>query len=233
LKIEFGLTLYPSQGDDGPPSRMSPPDWSALREQVRHADEAGYDTAVAPELNNDPYLMLAIAAQEPSRLELATGVALALTRSPTATAYTAWDLQRMSGGRLVLGLGSQVKGHIERRFSMPFTKPAQRMKEYVQVLRACWKSWQDDTDVEFEGQCYSVTFMPPHMRSRPPQEHPHIPIHLAAVQSRMLQVAGEVCDGVRLHDFATRKYIDDIALPCRNDPPPNGSVSRLPAARRC
>ena len=213
MKIEFALGLYPTHGDGDPQSRTMAPDWSTLREQVRQADGAGYDAVMAPELNNDPYLMLAIAAQEPSRLELATGVALALTRSPTATAYTAWDLQRMSAGRLVLGLGSQVKGHIERRFSMPFFKPAQRMKAYVQVLRACWKSWQDDTDVDFEGQCYSVTFMPPHMRSRPPQEHPHIPIHIAAVQSRMLQVAGEVCDGVRLHDFATRKYIDEIALP--------------------
>lgn len=213
IKVERTLSVFQASAGGEPDSRRLPPDWSTLREQVRDADQGGYDAVVAPELINDPYLMIAIAAQEPSHVELVTGIALALNRSPTATAYTAWDLQRMSGGRFVLGLGSQVKGHVERRFSMPFSKPALRMKEYVQVLRACWRSWQEDTDVDFEGECYRVTFMPPHMRSRPPQDHPHIPVQIAAVGPLMLQVAGEVCDGVRLHDFATRKYIDEIALP--------------------
>ncbi len=104
------------------------PTWSTIRDQVREAEELGYDTLLAVETQHDPYLELAIAAQEPSKLELATGIALAYTKSPVATAYTAWDLQRMSGGRLVLGLGSQVKGHVMRRFGMPWSKPAQRMK---------------------------------------------------------------------------------------------------------
>lgn len=189
------------------------PSWSMLGAQVREAEAAGYDAVVALEGVNDPYLQLAIAAQQPSSVQLATGIALAFTRSPTQTAYTAWDINRMSGGRLVLGLGSQVKGHIERRFSMPWAKPALRMKEYVQVLRACWHTWQTGAPLQFEGEVYKVTLMPEGVRATPPQKRPGIPVHIAAVQGLMLQVAGEVCDGVRLHDFATRNYIDRIAIP--------------------
>src|SRR5579885_259430 len=206
--LNLGAAYTPEMGGGGRPE----PSWAALREQVRESDALGYDTVVAVETQHDPYLMLAIAAQEPSRIELATGIALAFTRSPVATAYTAWDLQRMSGGRLVLGLGSQVKGHVTRRFGMPWSKPAQRMKDYVGAMRACWRTWQTGEPLNFRSEHYNISLMTPNF-SPPPQAHPHIPVLIAAVQERMLQVAGEVCDGVRLHGIVTRKYLDQIAFP--------------------
>ena len=188
------------------------PTWSTIRDQVRDADALGYDAILAVETQHDPYLELAIAAQEPSKIELATGIALAFTKSPVATAYTAWDLQRMSGGRLNLGLGSQVKGHVTRRFGMPWSKPAQRMKDYVGAMRACWRTWQTREPFNFQSEHYNLSLMTPNF-APPPVSNPHIPVLIAAVQERMLQVAGEVCDGVRLHGIVTRKYLDQIAFP--------------------
>ena len=212
IKIErmlnLGAAYTPEMGAGGKPE----PTWSALGEQVREAGSLGYDTVVAVETQHDPFLMLAVAAQEPSRLELATGIALAFTQSPVATAYIAWDLQQMSGGRLVLGLGSQVKGHITRRFGMPFTKPAQRMKDYVGAMRACWNTWQTGAPLDFQSEHYNLSLMTPNF-APPPLKNPHIPVLIAAVQEHMLQVAGEVCDGVRLHGICTRRYLDEIAFP--------------------
>ena len=188
------------------------PTWSTLRDQVRDAESLGYDTVIAVETQHNPYLALAIAAQEPSKIELGTGIALCFTKSPVDTAYTAWDLQRMSGGRFVLGIGSQVKGHVTRRFGMPWSKPAQRMKDYVGAMRACFHTWQTGEPINFRSEHYNISLMTPNF-SPPPQAHPHIPILIAAVQSLMLQVAGEVCDGVRLHGIVTRKYLDQIAFP--------------------
>src|SRR2546426_2349881 len=120
--LNFGLPYTPEMETGG---KRPEPTWAGIRDQVREAEALGYDAVIAVETQHDPYLALAIAAQEPSKLELGTGIALAFTKSPVVTAYTAWDLQRMSGGRLVLGLGSQVKGHVMRRFGMPWPKPAQ------------------------------------------------------------------------------------------------------------
>jgi probable F420-dependent oxidoreductase len=213
IKIERGLNLgAPYTPDMQQPGKRPEPTWSTLRDQVREAEAIGYDTAIAVETQYDPYLMLAIAAQEPAKIELGTGIALAFTKSPVATAYTAWDLQRMSGGRLVLGLGSQVKGHVMRRFGMPWSKPAQRMKDYVGAMRACWHTWQTGEPLNFRSEHYNLSLMTPNF-SPPPQANPHIPVLIAAVQERMLRVAGEVCDGVRLHGIVTRKYLDQIAFP--------------------
>jgi probable F420-dependent oxidoreductase len=212
IKIErmlnLGAAYTPEMGAGGKPE----PTWSALGEQVREAASLGYDTMVAVETQHDPFLMLAVAAPEPSTLELATGIALTFTKSPVATAYIAWDLQRMSGGRLVLGLGSQVKGRITRRFGMPFTKPAQRMKDYVGAMRACWKTWQTGAPLDFQSEHYNLSLMTPNF-APPPLKNPHIPVLIAAVQEHMLQVAGEVCDGVRLHGICTLRYLDEIAFP--------------------
>jgi probable F420-dependent oxidoreductase len=213
IKIERALNLgAPYTPDMQQPGKRAEPTWSTLRDQVREAEAIGYDTAIAVETQDDPYLILAIAAQEPAKIELGTGIALAFTKSPVATAYTAWDLQRMSGGRLVLGLGSQVKGHVMRRFGMPWSKPAQRMKDYVGAMRACWHTWQTGEPLNFRSEHYNLSLMTPNF-APPPQAHPHIPVLIAAVQERMLQVAGEVCDGVRLHGIVTRKYLDQIAFP--------------------
>ncbi len=218
IKIErmlnLGAAYTPEMGAGGKPE----PTWATLREQVREAQTLGYDTVVAVEVQHDPYLMLAVAAQEPSTIELATGIALAFTKSPVATAYTAWDLQRMSGGRLVLGLGSQVKGHITRRFGMPFTKPAQRMKDYVGAMRACWKTWQSGQGaaLDFQSEHYNLSLMTPNF-APPPLKHPHIPVLIAAVQEHMLQVAGEVSDGVRLarHLHAPLPRRDRVSQPAQ------------------
>jgi probable F420-dependent oxidoreductase len=191
---------------------MTPPDWGSIPAQVRGAEALGYDVLLAAEVPIDAFLPLALASQVPSPITLGTGIAVALARSPTSTAYTAWELQRMSGGRFMLGLGSQVRAHIERRFAMPWSAPATRMKEYVQVVKACWHSWQTGDPFSFEGENYKVNLMPPGM-CLPPQEHPHIPVQLAAVGEAMLRVAGEVCEGVRLHDFCSRKYVHEVALP--------------------
>jgi probable F420-dependent oxidoreductase len=213
IKVERGLNLgvaYTPEMQAG--GKKPEPTWTTLRDQVRDADSLGYDTVVAVETQNDPYLILAVAALEPSKVELATGIALAFTKSPVATAYTAWDLQRMSAGRLVLGLGSQVKGHVTRRFGMPWSKPAQRMKDYVGAMRACWRAWQTGEPFNFSSEHYNLSLMTPNF-APPPVENPDIPVLIAAVQERMLQVAGEVCDGVRLHGIVTRKYLDQIAFP--------------------
>jgi probable F420-dependent oxidoreductase len=213
IKIErtlnLGAAYTPEMGAGGKPE----PTWSTLREQVREAEALGYDTVVAVETQHDPFLALAVAAQEPSTVELGTGIALAFTKSPVATAYLAWDLQRMSGGRLVLGLGSQVKGHITRRFGMPFSKPAQRMKDYIGAMRACWNTWQTGAPFDFQSEHYKLSLMTPNFVP-PPLKNPHIPVLIAAVQEHMLQVAGEVCEGVRLHGICTRRYLDEIAFPC-------------------
>ena len=213
IKIERGLHLGTAYTPDMQAGGKRPePTWTTLRDQVRDAESLGYDAVVAVETQDDPYLMLAIAAQEPSKLELVTGIALAFTKSPVATAYTAWDLQRMSGGRLVLGLGSQVKGHVTRRFGMPWMRPAQRMKDYVGAMRACWKCWQTGEPLDYRSEHYNISLMTPNF-APPPQQHSHIPVAIAAVQDLMLRVAGEVCDGVRLHGIVTRKYLDQIAFP--------------------
>jgi probable F420-dependent oxidoreductase len=207
--LNLGVAYTPEMQLGG---KKAEPTWTTLRDQVRDAEALGYDTVVGVETQNDPYLMLAVAAMEPSRVELGTAIALAFTRSPVATAYTAWDLQRMSGGRLVLGLGSQVKGHITRRFGMPWSKPAQRMKDYVGAMRACWNAWQTGAPLNFSSEHYNLSLMTPNF-APPPVQNPKIPVLIAAVQERMLQVAGEVCDGVRLHGIVTRKYLDQIAFP--------------------
>jgi probable F420-dependent oxidoreductase len=212
IKIErtlnFGVPYTPEMGTGA----ASQPTWSTLRDQVREAESLGYDTVVAVETQHDPFLALAIAAQEPSKIELATGIALAFTKSPAATAYIAWDLQQMSDGRFVLGLGTQVKGHVTRRFAMPWSKPAQRMKDYVGAMRACWNTWQTRAPLDFRSEHYNLSLMTPNF-APPPLKNPHIPVLIAAVQERMLQVAGEVCDGVRLHGIVTRRYLDEVAFP--------------------
>src|SRR5271170_5153560 len=187
IKVERGLHLgtpYTPDMQDG--AKRPEPTWSTIRDQVREADELGYDTILAVETQHDPYLELAIAAQEPSKIELATGIALAYTKSPVATAYTAWDLQRMSGGRLNLGLGSQVKGHVTRRFGMPWSKPAQRMKDYVGAMRAVWKSWQTGEGLDFRSEHYNLSLMTPNL-TPPRLPLGPIPVMLAAVQEKMLQ----------------------------------------------
>jgi len=137
---------------------------------------------------------------------------VAFPRSPTVIASQAWDLQANSGGRFVLGLGSQVKGHNERRFGIPWSPPAPRLHDYVRALRAIWQCWETGEKLDYRGEHYKLTLMPPDF-SPEPTGLPMVPVTIAAVGATMLRVAGEVCDGVRLHPLCSRRYLDEVALP--------------------
>lgn len=192
--------------------RREAPSWKTIAQQVREAEELGYDTLNSAEVDHDPYMSIAIAAQEPSKLELGTGIALAFTRSPVTTAYIAWDLALMSGGRFTLGLGSQVKPHIVRRFGMPWGKPVQRMKDYVGAMRAVWRTWTTGEPLNYHSEYYNIDLMTPNF-TPPKLDNPHIPVLLAAVQEGMLRAVGEIADGCRLHGIVTRRYMEEIAIP--------------------
>jgi probable F420-dependent oxidoreductase len=176
------------------------------------AEAAGYDGALTMENKNDPFLAHAIAAVSTERLQLGTAVAIAFPRSPMVIANAAWDLQIASRGRFVLGIGPQIRPHNERRFSVPWTAPAPRLREYVQSLRAIWTAWEKGERLRYEGQHYTFTLMPPYFIPVS-QRLPMVPITLAAVGPHSLRLAGEVADGVRLHSFCTRRYLTEEILP--------------------
>jgi probable F420-dependent oxidoreductase len=173
--------------------------------------EAGFDGVFTFDGPHDPFPALALAAEH-TTLEISTGVAIALARSPYTVAQTAHGLHSFSGGRFMLGLGSQVRAHVEHRFSMPWGRPVSRMKEFVAALRAIFACWNDDAPLRFEGELYSHTLMPPLLRPLPcPYGAP--PILLAGVGRAMLEAAGEVADGWVMHPFHSRRYLDEFALP--------------------
>jgi len=178
---------------------------------ARAAEAAGYDGLVTSENRNDPYLPLGVAAVNTSRVELCTGIAIAFSRSPMPVANLSWDLQIASRGRFVLGLGSQVRAHNENRFSVPWSAPAPRLKEYVESLRAIWRSWEKGEPLAYRGQHYKFTLMTPNFTPRS-GGHPMVPVTLAAVGPAMLRLAGESYDGVRLHPFCTRRYLDEVVM---------------------
>lgn len=180
--------------------------------EAARAEELGYSGAFSTESANDPFLPIALAAGSTQRIQLGTAIAVAFPRSPMQTAHTAWDLQRLTGGRFVLGLGTQVRAHVERRFSASFSEPAARMHEYVRALRAIWTAWQDGSALNFEGRFYTHTLMPPNFRPAP-LDGPPPAVHLAAVRERMLEVAGEVADGVMLHAFLTADHLRTVVMP--------------------
>ncbi len=187
-------------------------DWRAVGPAARAAEQTGFDGVVSFEIKTDPFVALAFAAVATERVELGTGIAVAFPRSPMVVAQLAWDLQRQSHGRFHLGLGAQVKGHNERRFSVPWSAPAPRMREYVESLRAIWRAWETGERLHYEGRHYRFSLMTPEFA--PPRTGlAPIPVSIAAVGPAMLKVAGRACDGVRLHGFATRKYLEEIALP--------------------
>jgi probable F420-dependent oxidoreductase len=157
-------------------------------------------------------LPLAIAANETEKIELGTSVAIAFSRSPMEVAQTAWDLQGLSGGRFILGLGTQVKAHIKRRFSMPWDRPVSRLREYILALRAIWGSFQSEGSPRFEGEFYRHTLMTPFFNPGP-IEHPEIPIYIAGVNSNLARLAGELCDGFHIHPFHSPEYVRAIVEP--------------------
>ncbi len=187
-------------------------DLRKVKAAVRSIEADGYDIVTTMENKHDPFLPLAVAAVETERVELATSIAISFSRSPMAVANASWDINEASRGRFVLGLGTQVKAHNERRFSVPWTPPAPRMREYIQALKAIWRSWRYGEKLAYEGEHYKFTLMPPYfvpesLGLRTP------PVTLAAVGPAMLRVAGEVADGVRLHPFCTPAYMQNTIMP--------------------
>ena len=185
---------------------------AAAAADARAAEEAGYDGIFSFENAHDPFIPLALAASTTEHIELYTAIAVAFARTPMTMASSAWDVHSLSGGRLSLGLGSQVKAHIERRLSMPWSRPAARMREYVAALRAIWTSWQDGTRLDFRGDFYTHTLMPPLFNPGPcPFGLPRILV--AGTGDLMVQVAAEAGDGLVIHPFTTERYIRDVILP--------------------
>ena len=176
------------------------------------AEAAGYDGIFTGEVNNDAFLPLALAAASTERIDIGSAIAVAFSRSPMSVAYIANDLQRLSRGRLVLGLGTQVKAHITRRFSMPWGRPAAQMREFVLALRATWRCWSEGESLEFDGEFYRHTLMPPTFM---PSPHPYGPpaVYVAGVGDAMTRVAGEVADGFLCHGFTTERWIRERTVP--------------------
>jgi len=187
-------------------------DFTARGAEAAQLEAQGLDCGVIFESSRDPFLQVMLAAQNTSRLEIATGVAIAFARSPMIVAQTANDLHTLSGGRFVLGLGSQVKAHIEKRFSMPWSRPAARMREFVSAIRAIWRSWQTGEKLEFRGELYTHTLMTP-MFSPGPNPLGTPPIFVAGVGPKMIEVAGEVGDGMYIHPLNTPSFLADVVLP--------------------
>lgn len=179
---------------------------------AQRAEALGFDGIFVTETNNDPFLPIALASTTTSRVTLGTAIALAFPRSPMEVAYTAWNLQDLTGGRFVLGLGTQVRAHVERRYSSTWSHPSRRMREYVLALRAIWAAWESGEPLRFEGEFYRHTLMPPAFRPRP-QPHGAPPVLLAGVRERMIEVAGEVADGLLVHPLQSPKVLEEIVRP--------------------
>src|SRR5215210_1576343 len=179
---------------------------------ARAAEDLGFAGLWSNETKHDGFLPLAIAANGTREIQLGTSVAIAFSRSPMETAQTAWDLQDLSEGRFLLGLGTQVKAHITRRFSMPWDRPAARLREYILALREIWNSFQTEGPLDFEGEFYRHTLMTPFFNPGP-IERPKTPIHIAGVNTGLATLAGEVCDGFHVHPFHSPEYLRRTVKP--------------------
>ena len=187
-------------------------DWQACATLARQAEDDGADAVTASELKHDPFAPLAFAAMATERVALVPSVAIAFPRSPMVIANQAWDINRHSKGRFVVGLGSQIKAHNERRFSTPWIAPAARLGEYVESLRAIFNCWENGGKLSYQGKYYNFSLMTPEF-SPGPQGFGIPPIAMAAVGPLMLKTAARVADSVRLHSFATRDYLEQVVRP--------------------
>jgi probable F420-dependent oxidoreductase len=179
---------------------------------AREAEDLGFSAMWFTESKHNPYLGCAVAATSTERLQVGTGIAVAFPRSPMVTAQTAWDLAGASRGRFILGLGTQVKAHIERRFSTPFDHPVPRLREYVLALRAIFRAFQGEEKLSFKGDFYSFSLLTEFF-SAGPIAHPDIPIYVAGVNRRICEMTGEVGDGFHVHPFHSRDYLTGVVRP--------------------
>ncbi len=210
MKVESLLPL--GKLDPGLREPETPLDIRRFAELARTAEAAGLDAILVEETKDDPFQLLALGTTTTETIQLGTSVAMAFPRSPTVTAMSAWSLQKASNGRFLLGLGTQVKAHIERRYGLDWAPPAPWARDYINAMRAVWTTWQDRVPLQFESEHYRLDLMVP-LFDPGPIDHPNIPIHLAAIGPNMCAVAGEVADGVRLHPVCTPRFIDDAVLP--------------------
>ncbi len=187
-------------------------DFSGMERTARAAEEIGFDGLWTSETKHDSFLPLALAASNTESMRLGNSVAIAFSRSPMVTAQLAWDLQHMSGGRFILGLGTQVRAHVERRFSMPFDRPADRLADYIRALRAIWSSFQNEGKLDYRGEFYQHTLMSPFFNPGP-IDYPGIPVYIAGVNTRLCRVAGELCDGFHVHPFHSPEYVRNTVKP--------------------
>jgi probable F420-dependent oxidoreductase len=183
-----------------------------MPELARAAEAAGFAGLWTSETRHEPFLPLALAAEHTTRIELGTAIAVAFARSPTNLAHLAWDLARASHGRFILGLGTQVKAHVERRFGMPWESPTPKLREMILAIRALWQAWQGDGRVNFRGEFFKITLMTPFFNPGP-IDQPDIPIYVAGVNEHLCRLAGELCQGLHVHPFHTTKYLREFVLP--------------------
>ena len=187
-------------------------DLNAVPDLARQIEGLGFAGMWTTETAHNPFFPLTLAASATQRILLGTAIAVAFPRSPLITAYAAWDLAAQSRGRFVLGLGTQVKAHIRRRFSAEWSKPAPRLREYILAMRAIWRSWQTGEPLDFRGEFYQHTLMTPFFAPAP-LDWPDIPVYIAGVNPRLCQVAGEVCQGFHVHPFHTVDYLREQIIP--------------------
>jgi probable F420-dependent oxidoreductase len=180
---------------------------------ARATDEIGFDALWTQETQHDPFLPCALIAEHTQKLNFGTAIAVSFARSPATLAYTAWDLAAQSGGRFILGLGTQVKAHIERRFGMPWPEsPVGKLREQILDIRAFWDCWQNGTKLNFRGEYYKATLMSPFFNPGA-IEHPNIPIYIAGVNTGLAHLAGELCEGFHAHPFHSPRYLREVILP--------------------
>ena len=209
MKIETLLPL--GKLDPGLAQPDAPLDLASVAEQSRAVDRLGYDVLLMEETKDDPFQVLALAATNSQNVHIGTSVAIAFARSPFVTAMSAWTAQKISGGRFELGLGSQVRGHIRRRYGQEWRAPVPWMRDYVGAVKALWHSWQTATPIDYSSSTYSLNLSVP-LFTPSPIDWP-IPIQIAAVNPLMCALAAEVADGIRLHPVCSADYIRDVVEP--------------------
>ena len=188
------------------------PSLQGAADAAKQAEEMGFDALWTAETSHDPFFPLVVAAEHTKRIKLGTSIAVAFPRSPMVLAQIGWDLQAMSGGRFILGLGTQVKGHNERRFGIKWEHPGPKLREMIQMIHAIWDCWQNNARPNFNGKFYNFTLMTPFFNPGP-IEYPRPPIYIAGVNEYMCRLAGELCDGFHIHPFHSIKYLDEVVYP--------------------
>ncbi len=206
---------------------LPPVNLSAVSETARAAEALGFDAIWTTETQHDPFLPCTLIAEHTAKLNFGTAIAVSFARSPANLAYTAWDLAAQSNGRFILGLGTQVKAHVERRFGMPWPESVTgKLREQIQVIRTLWDCWQNGTKLNYRGEYYKITLMSPFFQPPPLTSPPapllkergaYIPIYIAGVNTGLAKLAGELCEGFHAHPFNTPRYLKEVMLPAIED----------------